>query len=71
MVTLMDLYNYYEEHRVEMETYFLPLHYRVEDLRYEFRWELSLPKDVHGVNHHYRHLVSVLIGHSELLSSSL
>ena len=47
------------------------LHNGVQHLWDELAGQLPLPEHVHGVHHHDGHLVSVLIGHSKLLSSSL
>ena len=37
----------------------------------EFLWVLSLSEDIHGVSHHHRQLVSVVVGYSKLLSARL
>ena len=47
------------------------VHHGVQHLGDELTGQLPLSEHVHGVHHHDRHLVSVLIGHSKLLSSSL
>lgn len=49
----------------------LLLHHGVQHLGDELAGQLPLPEHVHGVHHHDGHLVSVLIGHGKLLSSSL
>ena len=47
------------------------LHHGVQHLGDELAGQLPLPEHVHGVHHHDWHLVSILIGHGKLLSSSL
>ena len=49
----------------------LLLNHGVQHLGDELAWQLPLPENVHSVHHHDGHLVSVLIGHGKLLSSSL
>ena len=48
-----------------------PLHDSAQDARDEFLRVLSLSEDIHGVSHHHRELVSVVVGHGELLAASL
>ena len=48
-----------------------PLHHGTQHSGNELLRVLSLSEDIHGVSHHHRHLVSVLVGHSELLAARL